>query len=669
MLRSAASFVRVCLIQSVLLTAGGLAHEPAPDEPPITDGDRAHWAFAPLSTLPPPGVAQSEWRRTPVDSFILARLEARSLKPLPEADRTTLLRRVTFDLTGLPPTPAELQAFLDDDADDAWERVVDRLLASPRYGERWGQHWLDVARYADTDGFEFDAIRPNAWRYRDWVISAFDDDLPYGEFVRRQIAGDLVAPDDPSAIVATGFLLCGPDMPDINLQEERRHNVLNEMTGAVGEVFLGMTMGCASCHNHKFDPISQLDFYRLRAFFEPSELFREQPLATPQQRTAIAAFQQQQSGRWKELEGELNRLMAEDPEINAPRIRKIETELTKLKGALPAGIAMGRAVQAAAHAKPARLYARGDFRREGPIVEPAVPRVAGAVEPAGSPVSARTSLADWLASPDNTLAARVVVNRVWLHHFGRGLSNNPNDFGTMGTSPTHPELLDWLTREFINSGGSLKALHRLLVTSAVYRTASQSSADLETWNNLLDVDPDNRLLGRMSRRRLDGEEIRDAMLATAGQLNDERFGPGVRPPLPPEVVSTLLKNQWNVTPDVGAHTRRSVYLFVRRNLRFPLFEVFDRPDANQSCPRRHESTTAPQALTLLNSEFTWTCADALANSIRRSAQSPQEQADAACRMVFSRPATGNDVELLGQAGDLTTYCAALLNASEFLYVD
>ena len=263
----------------------------------------------------------------------------------------------------------------------------------------------------------------------------------------------------------------------------------------------------------------------------------------------------------------------------------------------------------------------------------------------------------------------MIVNRVWLHHFGRGLSDNPNDFGSMGTAPTHPELLDWLAAEFLESGGSLKKLHRLIVTSAAYRTASRPNTDPATWNALLETDPDNFLIGRMPRRRLDGEEIRDAMLAVAGQLNDERFGPGVRPPLPQEVVSTLLKNQWNVTPEKSAHTRRSVYLFVRRNLRFPLFEVFDRPDANQSCPRRHESTTAPQALTLLNSEFTWTCAAALAKSIEHQTTTPQAQADAVCRTILSRPATSSDTKLLAEAGDLTTFCAAVLNASEFLYVD
>ncbi len=326
-------------------------------------------------------------------------------------------------------------------------------------------------------------------------------------------------------------------------------------------------------------------------------------------------------------------------------------------------------MQALSTAPASHLYERGDFRRVGAPVTANVPRIAVAAG-ASAPLSAgRDALADWIAAPDNFLAARVIVNRIWLHHFGRGLSNNPNDFGTMGTPPTHPELLDWLAQDFLSSGGSLKRLHRQIVTSAVYRSASRPATDPQAWRALQEADPDNFLLGRMNRRRLDGEEIRDAMLATAGELNDERGGPGVRPPLPAEVVSTLLKNQWNVTPEKRAHSRRSVYLFVRRNLRFPLFEVFDRPDANQSCPRRHESTTAPQALTLLNSDFTWTCARQLAKSIAEGESSAASQAEVACRLVLARSATSREEALLRDAGELETFCAALLNSSEFLYVD
>jgi hypothetical protein len=584
---------------------------------------------------------------------------------MPEADRATLLRRVTFDLTGLPPSREELAAFLADDSPVAYESAVDRLLASPQYGERWGQHWLDVARYADTDGFEFDAMRPNAWRYRDWVIQSLDADLPYGDFVRRQIAGDLLRADDADSLIATGFLLCGPDMPDLNLQEERRHVVLNEMTGAVGEVFLGMQMGCAACHNHKFDPISQLDFYRLRACFEPCELFREQPLATPEQKAAIAAIQKENSGKWKELEEERNRLMAEDPDLNASKIKKLESELTKLKNALPPGVALSRAVQQASLTTESHLYARGDFRRKGPVVEPAAPRVATTFGMPDSPLPARAELAEWIASADNALAARVIVNRIWGRHFGKGLSSNPNDFGFMGTQPTNPELLDWLAGELQRFGGSLKSLHRLIVTSAVYRSNSRPGNDEANWHALIQADPENMLFGRMPRRRLDGEEIRDSMLLASERLNDQKYGPGVRPPLPKEVVSTLLKDQWNVTPDRSQHSRRSAYLFVRRNLRFPLFEVFDRPDANQSCARRHESTTAPQALTLLNSELTWTCARGLAERYT----GVNDPVDAACRTVLSRPAMEADRQWAKEAGDYATYCAALLNSSEFLYVD
>jgi hypothetical protein len=643
------------------------ADEPVAAEPPITDENREHWSFQPLANPTVPAVRDSSWCRTPIDRFVLAELEKRDLKPMSEADRATLLRRVTFDLTGLPPTPEELAAFLADDDPAAYERAVDRLLASPGYAERQAQHWLDVARFADTDGFEFDTARPNAWRYRDWVIAALDADMPYADFVARQIAGDLIGPDEPQSNIATGFLLCGPDMPDINLQEERRHTVLNEMTSAVGEVFLGLQMGCASCHDHKFDPISQRDFYRLRAFFEPCELFKEQPLATADQRAELDEFERTRAKRWKEIETEKTRLEAEDPETNAEAIKRLDRELKELKSALPPSVTTGRVVRQKRETTEAHFYVRGDFRRPGETVEPAAPRIAftRSDEPTAVPRD-RRALADWMASSDNALAMRAIVNRLWQSHFGRGIFNTPSDVGFMGGAPSHPELLDWLAGEFVRQGGSLKAMHRLMVTSAVYRTASRSSGDDAEWRALTESDTDNKWLGRMQRRRLEGEAIRDAMLSVSDRLNDERWGEGVRPPLPQEVVGTLLKDQWNVTPDRTQHNRRSVYLFVRRNLRFPLFEVFDRPDTNQSCPRRHESTTAPQALTLLNSEFTWECAKRLADRIQTEGG---DQADLACQIVLARSATDSECTLLRDADDLTLFCVALLNASEFLYVD
>lgn len=602
-------------------------------EDPITEYDREHWSFSPLKRPELPAVKNGNWYRTPVDRFILARLERAGLTPLPPADRGTLIRRLTFDLTGLPPTPAEIDAFVDDAAPDAYEKLLDRLLASPAYGERYAQHWLDLARFAETDGFEHDLVRPTAWKYRDWVIDALNRDLPYDEFVRLQIAGDELVPGDEAAAIATGFLLCGPDMPDINLQEERRHTVLNEMTSTVGAALMGLQLGCAQCHNHKFDPLSQADFYRLRAVFEPSELFKH------------------------------------------PKFGRV-------------------AQPGAGQPKPSYLMLRGDFRRQGEVVEASFPRIANpwqdAVPPDVQKQSAgrRAALAQWLTRADHPLSTRVIVNRVWQYHFGQGLVRTPSDFGLMGDTPTHPELLDWLATELPKQGWSLKKLHRLMLTSAVYQQASrpsspgwsseQTQAALASWQQSKEEDPSNRLLGRMNRVRLEGEAIRDAMLASADRLSARRGGVGVMPPLPSELLATLLKSQWQVSPDEEDHQRRSVYLFVRRNLRYPLFDVFDRPDTNASCPQRNRSTTAPQALWQFNSEFSLQSSRALAKCIEAESTSDRgEQVTLAYRRTLGRLPQPEELaaslEFLARETDgdspLTSLCLALYNLNEFIYVD
>ncbi|MGD9854314.1 MAG: DUF1549 and DUF1553 domain-containing protein [Planctomycetaceae bacterium] len=615
-----------------------------PSEEPIVEIDRRHWSFEPLIRPALPPVRESGWCCTPVDRFILARLEQEELQPMPEADRLTLLRRVAFDLTGLPPTLEEIDAFLADEGFGAYERLVDRLLASPAYGERWAQHWLDLARFAETDGFEHDKVRPQAWRYRDWVIDALNADVPYDRFVQLQLAGDELRASDADAHVATGFLLCGPDMPDINLQEERRHVFLNDMTGTVAEVLLALRMGCAQCHDHKTDPISQYDFYRLRAFFDSLDLFRDHPV----------------------------------PNRSSPDQQPLPL----------------RIVHNAAGSRPeSRLWIRGDFRRPGPPVEASFPRIVSVSltavpdgEHSSPPVSSRSSLAEWITREDNPLTARVIVNRVWQHHFGVGIAATPSDFGIMGDPPTHPELLDWLATEFLEQNWSLKALHRLLVTSAVYRTASRPEvgetaalrSQHDDWSRLHDVDPDNAFLGRARRRRLEGEAIRDAMLSVSGQLNREARGPGIRPPLAPEITSTLLKNQWPVTDDPREYTRRSLYLFVRRNLRYPLFDVFDKPDPNLSCSRRSETTIAPQALHLLNSEFALDCAERLADRISAASNDAREQITICYRLAYGRPPTIEEQAAAQQflrpgEGEprtaLIDLCLAVFNTNEFVYFD
>lgn len=731
------------ILLAAVVPADEPAGSPAPVEPPLTAADREHWAFRPLARPQLPVVKEDNWCRTPVDRFILAKLEAAGLAPLPQADHRTLIRRVTFDLTGLPPTPQESNAFVEDASPDAYERLIQRLLDFPAYGQRWAQHWLDLVRFAETDGFEHDLERPQAWRYRDWVIDAMNADMPYDEFVRWQLAGDEIRPDDAAACIATGFLLCGPDMPDINLLEERRHNFLNDMTGTVGSVLLGLNVGCAQCHDHKFDPISQYDFYRLRAFFDPTDIFKDHPLPRPPGTPDPSASEP--AIRLKQLTTEIQmleevarkRLKAENPDLQPTRDDILKAlsvdekqahesaagQLVELKKTyhLPE-VPHGRTVEERiADLKPSHYMVRGDFRREGPEVSPAFLRIANghdsavAGPPPGSATTGRRlQLAKWVTRPDNSLALRVIVNRLWQHHFGRGIVETSGDFGKMGSDPTHPELLDWLASELPRQGWSLKRMHKLLLTSAVYRqasnpvcadwTADEQSKAKVNWNNSRRVDPENRLLGRMNRQRLEGESIRDAMLSAADRLSLRQGGPGVRAPLPAEVAATLLNpKQWIVSPDEEDHRRRSIYLFVRRNLRYPLFDAFDRPDTNASCPRRNRSTIAPQALILLNSEFSLDTARYLAGFVLSLAgTSHDDQIKLAYERVLGRLPTHDEfavavrflenqaIQLKGsnrsvaelalpvplpdgvdplKAAAVTDFCLALFNLNEFVYID
>lgn len=750
-LRLATAVLAIAAISSSSSVTGADESEATTlNEQPITADDREHWSFRPLSRPSVPHVSDPAWPRNAIDRFILARLDAAGLQPMPPADRRTLIRRLTLDLTGLPPTPAEIEEFRSDTSPDAYGRLVDRLLASPAYGERWAQHWLDLARFAETDGFELDKVRPHAWRYRDWVINAINDGMPYDEFIRLQIAGDLFQPDDPDARIATGFLLCGPDMTDINLLEERRHVFLNDMTGTVASALLGLNMGCAQCHDHKFDPVSQLDFYRLRAFFENTDLFRDHTIATPAERDEHNRRVAEHAARLAETDKQIRdllkqagldgdeesvdsnkkpakkqtdrrRLIAKLNAIDRQRYARLEAELKRLERDRPADLPMGRIMKAnSGPPTPAFFYVRGDFRRKGPEVSPAFPRIVSLpdsslalIETGTDAANRRAALADWLTQPDHRLTTRVIVNRLWQHHFGRGLSASSSNFGIMGDEPTHPELLDWLAETLVDQNWSLKQMHRLLITSATYRQASrrahagwredQRREAERIWQESQRLDSENELLGRMPRRRLEGEAIRDSMLAAAGILSQRRGGPGVRPPLPPELVVTLLKDQWPVTPDEADHRRRSIYLFVRRNLRFPIFDVFDKPDTNESCAKRNRSTTAPQALTLLNSNLSLLAARHLAGrALQYDTADPGAQIEQCYLQALARPPTdeeralavdfvkseadrlkaaGRDAPSLAlppvlpdqadihHAAALTTLCLAIFNLNEFVYVD
>ncbi len=589
-------------------------------EPAWGPEKRNHWAWKAPVRPALPSVRAKDWVRNPIDAFILAKLEAADLEPAAAAPREQLLRRVTFDLVGLPPTPAEIEAFVHDRGADAWEKVVERLLASPHYGERWGRHWLDLARFAESNGYEFDEARPEAWRYRDYVIAAFNADKPYDRFLQEQLAGDELFPGEAAALVATGFNLLGPDMTDAANQEQRRQNTLDDMTDTAGLVFLGLTIGCARCHNHKFEPIAQSDYYRLQAFFTPADFRRSVPprnAKEPQPGPAVMCLQE--------------------------------------TGKTPKTFLLRRG----------ELYNPGDEVQPGwPIILSPEFRAAPASVMGSAHTSGRRSaLADWVASAGNPLTARVLVNRLWQHHFGRGVVATPSDFGVHGAPPTHPELLDWLATEFVARGWSIKQMHRLMLTSATYQQAASAKPQV------VEKDPSNALFSRMNRLRLEGEIIRDSLLAISGQLNVRMGGPGVFPPLAPE--TAVSDKVWKASPDPADHVRRSVYLFARRNLRFPFLEPFDAPDSNQSCPQRERSTSAPQALTLLNASEVATAARALAARLEREGTS-EERVIRAYRLAVGRSPTATEMRLaqdfLGES-PLSELCRALFNVNEFVYLD
>ena len=696
------------------IVAGGAA--PTRAAFALTEADRAHWAFQPVVRPKLPVVKQAAWPKSPLDTFILAGLEAKGSSPAVPANREVLIRRVTLDLVGLPPTLAEIDAFVRDASPRAYETLVDRLLASPHYGERWGRHWLDLARFAESDGFEHDAARPNAWRYRDYVVRAFNADKPYDRFIREQLAGDELFPGDPDAQIATAFNLLGPDMVDSADQVQRRRNTLNDMTDTTALALLGLTVGCARCHDHKFEPIAQRDYYRLQAFFTAAKFRHDLPVPTAAEshahEMAMAAYGEQTKAvqtqifaleeppRKTLLERKLAKLspeaqaahrVAKEQRTTEQENQVLETAHLVAVTAKEIGAAMKKpdrdrhavllaelkpfpkprplpatlALQNGAPAKTHVLH-RGDYNQPGDEVRAGFPQVlsgvgAGASEPAEN---VRAPLAHWVASEAHPLTARVMVNRIWQHHFGRGLVGTPSDFGTHGQKPTHPALLDWLAAEFTGRGWSVKAMHRLMLLSATYQQASTVAAAEVV------RDPENRLYGRMNRLRIEGEVIRDSLLAISGELNLKVGGPGVFPPIPKELFEGA--KGWIASTDPRDHTRRSLYIFARRNLRFPFLEVFDAPDNNLSCSARERSTTAPQSLTLLNAEEVLAAAARTAERLTEAADSPEGRVTLAYRLIIGRPPTAVErrlsVEFLARS-PLSELCRGLFNLNAFVYVD
>jgi hypothetical protein len=693
---------------------------------------RDWWSLKPVRRPTVPGLAtagrsdQADWSRNPIDCFVQKALRDHGLTPACEADKTVLIRRVTFDLTGLPPTPDEVDAFLADLAPDAYERLVDRLLASPGYGQRWGRHWLDLVRYAESDGYRQDAFRPQAWRYRDYVVHAFNTDKPYDRFLTEQLAGDELNPDDPELRIAAGYLRLGTY--EYNQRDVRGQwtDILNDITDTTGEVFLGLSIGCARCHDHKFDPILQKDYYRLQAFFTPL-LFRDDlTLARSREwadyQARRATWEKAAAGVLRELaaiegpyrdRGSATALAKFPDEIKA-LLQKPEQDRTPLErqlGALafrqikfehdqvPALLkgpmkvrwqelkkALAQFDSMIADAPPVVLTATdvgplspptsiaGEGKQETiepgflSILEPGPARIELS-QAAPQSTGRRSVLARWLGRRDNPLPARVFVNRVWQYHFGRGLAAAASDFGRLGEPPSHPELLDWLASEFVEGGWQLKPLHRLILLSATYRQASnRGAADLARG---LRTDPANRLLWKRTVERLDAEEIRDAMLATSGELQPLFGGPSAPATVP----------------------RRTIDCRVIRNLPDALLDAFDAPDGNSTTPRRIETTTPSQALLLINGG--WALARARAFAARLDRLAPASAGDRdrvvlAYRLAFAREPKRDELDaavafLNRQAGlgrvdakqssssieemALIDFCHVLLNSNEFSYVD
>ncbi len=618
-----------------------------------------------------PGLPDDRWSRNEIDRFILHRLRSEGLKPSAPAERQALIRRVYFDLIGLPPTPAEVDAFLADRSANAHERLVDRLLASPRYGERWARHWLDLVRYAESDGFRIDEYRPNAWRYRDYVIRSFNADKPYDRFVLEQLAGDEIAPDDPEARTATGFLR--HTIYEYNQRDVRTQwaDMLNDLTDTTGDVFLGLGMGCARCHDHKFDPILQKDYYRLQAFFAPFLPRDDVPLATRREqaeyrdrlakweaktaeiRKQIEAIEQPRRktaarGAIEKFPDDIHEMLLKDRARRTPleqqlaelAYRQVLYEFdrieTKMKDEEKQKLAaLKRQLAEFDREKPAPLPAGLTVTDVGPTAPPTLlpKKGQGTVEPgflsvlddkpaAIAPVPTapestgrRTALARWLVRPDNPLTSRVIVNRIWQYHFGRGLAAAASDFGRLGEKPSHPELLDFLANRFVKDGWSFKKMHRLILTSATY----QQSALLPASREALTRDPENRLLWRGTTRRLDAEQIRDSILAVTGELDLQAGGPSVDA----------------VTP------RRTIYTRVTRNTRNSLLDVFDAPEGFVSTAQRNVTTTASQALLLLNSQSFLQRARAMALRLGKEGRSAtdEELVASAYRLAYGRAPT------------------------------
>jgi hypothetical protein len=692
--------------------------------PKVDEKARSFWAFRPVVRPAVPEVKASSWCRNPIDNFLLAKLESAKLKPAPPAGKVELLRRVHYDLTGLPPTPEEVDAFLKDDRPDAYERLVERLLASPAYGEKWARHWLDLVRYAESNSFERDGAKPFVWRWRDYVIDSLNSDKPYDEFVREQLAGDELDRVTPEGVIATGYYRLGiwddePADPAQALYDE-----LDDIASTTGQVFLGLTVGCARCHDHKIDPFPQKDYYRLLAFFRgirsygvrspesvadaslrtldlpvrdeggrrlraeharrEAEVAREMKKIEDQVRPSLSGVEKEEfqydSNRVRILKAHVPGKVSRETFRRYLSLRRQRDRLRRAPGALPQALCVK---EVGPEARPTFVLPRGNPHARGEKVEPGFPSVLTSKapslpkpDPKRKTSGRRRVLAEWVASADNPLTARVMVNRLWQYHFGRGIVRSSSNFGYQGTPPTHPELLDWLAGEFVRRGWSLKAMHRLMVTSGAYRMASRGDA------KALAQDPENDLFWRFNTRRLAAEEVRDSILAACGNLNRATVGgPSVYPVIPKEVLAgqSMPGAGWK-TSVAEDRARRSVYIHLKRSLAVPLLASFDAPDPDATCPVRFTTTQPTQALGLLNSDFLHEQARVFAESLGKEPGVEARVRKALGRVLQRAPSAaevGRGAKLVRELEDdgmrpaeaLRCFCLLALNLNEFLYLD
>jgi mono/diheme cytochrome c family protein len=705
--------------------------------PQVDDEARQFWSFRPVTRPEVPTVSDAAWSESPVDAFLFAKMQASGLSPSAPVRETTLLRRVYYDLTGLPPSPDDVAAFLADDAPDAYERIVDRLLDSPQYGERWARHWLDLVRYGETSGYEFDRVKPEVWRYRDYVVRAFNEDKPYDQFIREQLAGDELGEFSADGLIATGYYRLGAQDGGAPDKLQAQFDELDDIMAVTGQVFLGLTVNCARCHDHKIDPFPTADYYRMVAFFRGIDrrgatrpLDREQ--AMREERSPRRGFDGEQgdeppqSAEYRQRLRVLDEQLAaiEDPlkphlnggetdNFRVPEYRpaivrlhspqhvtpeqlaeyeRLLVEKSDLEESRPESMARALCVsETGAHPPQTFVLERGSPYAEADPVEPGFPSVLMASTlPATIPLpgeGARSSgrrrvLADWIASTENPLTARVMANRLFHYHFNRGIVRSTSDFGYGGTPPTHPELLDWLASELIANDWRLKPMHKLLVMSRAYRMSSVPTT------TAAELDPANDLLSHFELRRLEAEEIRDSILAVSGNLNLKMFGPSIYPTIAREVLAGQSRpgQGWEYSsPEEQA--RRSVYIHIKRSLTVPLLAVFDANDVDSSCPVRYATTQPTQSLTMLNSEFLASQAAILARDLEREVSAEPGESDAAfvaaaLTRVAQRDPTAGEVERgvafiermreeHGLSRELAAmkFCLMAMNLNEFLYLD